>query len=172
MAVIHDALVQAMGTELQGRRFYERALEHVVSADGRALLQVLIGEENKHLDLLRAQYAALTHARGWLTLEEAAEMAAQVEGMPVFPGEAVADLLIPEGAADDLLLRVALGFERRGANLYREAAAAAASATERALWDYLAGAEERHYEYLQRALDNLVNRGAWSAGPDRPPLFE
>ena len=172
MQPIHEVLAQAMGTELQGRRFYERALERTASPDGRALLQVLIGEENKHLDLLRGQYAALNDDGAWVTLAQAEALAAQVPDATIFPSAQVADMLIPEGAADDLVMRLALGFERRGAGLYREAAAKASDEAERAVWQFLAEEEDRHYALIQRTLDNLAAHGTWSAPADRSSSSE
>ena len=158
-----------MDTELQGRRFYERALGRTTSPDGQAVLQVLIGEENKHLDLLRGEYAALSDHRGWISLEEAEALAARVPEAGIFPAAEAADLLIPNGAGDDLVLRLALGFERRGANLYRAAAAKASDTAERDLWRFLADEEERHYDMIQRALDNLSSHGTWTAPVGQPP---
>lgn len=169
---VPEILKKGMSTEVWGQRFYQQAIERTRSEDGKRVFQSLVEEEGKHLDILRGQYAALSAEKDWVSLEEAQAMAASVEPTDIFPQAGATGQLIPDAATDEQAIELAMDFERRGFNLYDEAAKNADSLEEKAVWAYLAKAEDRHYAFLQETLEYLTNDGVWYFDDLEKPFFE
>ena len=108
-----EVLKKGMTTELWGRRFYEQALAHTAAATGQRVFRTLMDEEIKHLEILRGQYAAISGGKGWVSVEEAAALAASVKPTDIFPEAGAAERLVPPGASDEQALRLAMDFEAR-----------------------------------------------------------
>ncbi len=167
-----EALRRGMSTEIWGQRFYEEAAARTEAEDGKRVFQSLAVEERQHLDILRGQYAALTAARDWVSVKDARAMAASVDSTDIFPQGPVAGQLIPEDATDEQALEMAKDFERRGYALYEQAAIKAISPEAKAMWEYLASAEDRHYAFLDRAQEYLATDGVWYFDEQELPFFE
>lgn len=169
---ILEVLKKGMSTELWGMRFYEQAVERTQSEDGKKVFQSLVREEKGHLDVLCGQYAAVSGDKEWLSLEEAKAMASSVDPTTIFPEAAAVEQLIPDDATDEQALQMAMDFERRGFKLYDEAAQRANSLAEKAVWEFLAKAEDKHYAFLQDTYDYLASNGVWYFDDQELPFFE
>jgi len=167
-----EALKKGMQTELRGMRFYTQAAEHVQDETGKRVLQTLAEEEKKHLEVLRGQYAALTGGQGWLSLAEAREMAASVEDVGIFPEAEEAGELIPADATDEKTLVLAMDFEWSGYELYKKAAEEAETPQEKAIWEFLAKAENDHFSFIQDTYEYLTTDGVWYFDDQEFPFFE
>ncbi len=172
MADLTEILKKGMSTELWGRRFYKEAVARTESEEGKRVFQSLVEEETKHLEILCGQYAAFTQSGSCVSTEEAIAMAESVDPTQIFPEASAAAQLIPPDATDEQALQMAMDFEQRGYDLYAEAAKNAASDAERALWQYLADAEDKHYTFLQETYEYLVNDGVWFFDNQELPFFE
>jgi len=166
-----DVLKQGMNTEIWGLAFYQEAVKRTQAKDGQSVFQSLIEEEQKHLDILRGQYAAVSGQSEWVTVEQARALASSVDPKDIFPKASSASNLIPADATDEQALQMAMDFEQRGYTLYTQEAVAAASAEEKALWEWLAKAENGHYTYLQKTLDFLTTNGTWYFDDKELPIF-
>lgn len=190
-----DALKKGMSTEIWGKRFYQQAVARTESDDGKKIFQSLVAEENIHLDILRGQYAALAGEGDWISAEEARKMAESVDPeewiadrwvsvqqaetmaesvgpTEIFPEAKSAQRLIPEDASDEEALEMAMDFEQKGYDLYRQAAEEAEDAQEKAVWEFLAKAEDHHYTFLQETHEFLANEGKWYFDERELPFFE
>ncbi|NLT73632.1 MAG: ferritin family protein [Chloroflexi bacterium] len=172
MTAALDVIKTGMSTELWGQRFYREAVARTESEDGKKVFEGLVEEEGRHLDILRGEYAALVGSSTWVSLEDAVAMAESVVPLEIFPEAGEANKLIPAGATDEQALEMAMEFERRGYNLYAEAATKAEGAEERRLWEHLAKAEDAHYQYLHETYEYLVNNGVWFYDDLERPFFE
>ena len=166
-----EIIKRGMRTEIWGQRFYQEAAERTQAADGKRVFRSLFDEEGKHLDVLRGQYAALSGSREWVSVEAARAMADQADPTAIFPDAQSAEQLIPVGATDEQALRLAMDFEQRGYTFYREQAEAAASPEARAMWEYLAKAEDQHYTFLQQTHEYLTTNGVWYFDDQEFPIF-
>ena len=167
-----DVIKTGMSTEIWGRRFYEQAVERTAAEDGKKIFQSLVEEEAKHLDVLRGEYAAISGRKKWVTVEEAIAMASSVDPTDIFPEAVAAGQLIPADATDEQALELAMEFEERGYKLYQSAAERASTPGEKAIWEWLAKAENAHFTYLQETHDYLVTNGAWYFDDQELPFFE
>ena len=165
-------LKRGMSTEIWGQRFYEECAIQTIAEDGKKVFQTLVIEEGKHLDILRGQYAAVSGKGAWVPVEEAMAMAASVEPTRIFPDISSAEQVIPDIASDDQALQIALDFERRGYQMYAQEAKQASSPEEKAMWEFLAKAEDLHYKFLFETQEYLATNGAWYFDAQEFPFFE
>jgi rubrerythrin len=172
MTAATDVIKTGMSTELWGQRFYREAVARTESEDGKKVFEGLVVEEGRHMDILLGEYASMTDSKEWVSLEEAVVMAESVDPLSIFPEAAAAEKLIPADATDEQALMMAMDFERRGYTLYAQAAEDAESAVERRLWEHLARAEDKHYNYLQDTYEYLVSNGVWYYDDEERPFFE
>lgn len=172
MTAATEIIKTGMSTELWGQRFYREAVARTEAEGGKKIFESLVDEEGRHLDILRGEYAALTRSTEWVSMEEAVAMAESVDPLEVFPEAAAAEQLIPAEATDEEALKLAMDFERRGYTLYAQAADDAETDEERTLWEFLAKAEDKHYAFLQKTYEYLVNDGVWFYDDQELPFFE
>lgn len=165
-------LSRGMNTEVWGQRFYQEAIARTQAEDGKKVFQSLVEEENKHLDILRGQYAAVSGNKKWVSVQEAQALAASVDATQIFPQASSAEQLIPAGTTDAQALQLAMDFEKRGYEFYTQEAAQAASAEAKTMWEYLAKAENLHYTFLQETHEYLVTNGVWYFDAQELPFFE
>ncbi|MBM3190105.1 MAG: hypothetical protein FJZ90_15460, partial [Chloroflexi bacterium] len=156
-----EVIKTGMSTELWGRRFYEEAVARTEAEVGKRVFQSLVDEEARHLDILRGEYAAVSGSNKWVSVEEAIAMAESVDPTAIFPEASQAGKLIPADATDEQALQMAMDFEQRGYTMYAQAAERASSAQEKAMWQMLAQAEDKHYTFLQETFDYLSTNGVW-----------
>jgi rubrerythrin len=172
MSDVSNVLKKGMSTEIWGKRFYTQAAERTKDETGQRIFQSLCDEEERHLELLMGQYAAVSKDKDWVSVDEAMALAESVEATDIFPEAQEAECLIPEEASDVEALEMAMDFERRGYNLYTQAAEDAANPEERAMWEFLAKAENKHYVFLEESHSYLVNEGKWYFDEQELPFFE
>jgi len=172
MDKVLEVLKKGMATELWGMRFYEQAVARTESGAGKKVFQSLVAEEEGHLDILRGEYASVAGDKDWVSREEAKSLAASVDPEDIFPKVSAVEALIPEDATDEQALEMAMDFEMRGFKLYDEAAKQASSPAEKAVWDFLAKAEDAHYTFLQKTYDYLTTNGVWYFDDQELPFFE
>jgi rubrerythrin len=172
MSDVSTVLKKGMSTEVWGKKFYTQAVERTENETGRKVFQSLCDEEERHLELLMGQYAALSKDMDWVSVDEAMRLASTVEPTDIFPEAEEAESLIPEEASDVEALEIAMDFERRGYKLYAQAAEDAETLEERAVWEFLARAENSHYVFLEESHSYLVNEGVWYFDERELPFFE
>lgn len=168
-----DALHQGIQTELQGLAFYRKAAAQTRDPRGKEVLESLAKEEVGHLNLLKVQYGSLVSTGRWLEMERARRMAPGREVETLFPqaDDTLAQTL-PAEADDARALEIALEFERRGYQMYRRQAQATDDPAGRALYEFLGQQEQKHYDFIHRALEYLQTKGAWYYDEQELPFFE
>jgi len=165
-----EPLRQGMINEIRGRAFYLEAAKRSKDAAGTKMFQSLAHDEETHLKVLQQQYQAITKKGEWLSLEDAKKGTRPAPKLNLFP-ETAADVL-PPGADDLKALEIALGFEKRGYDLYKSAAAASTDLTAKSMYEFLVQEEGRHYELLQNTLHYLKDKGLWYFQDEEKPMFE
>lgn len=98
-------------------------------------------------------------------------MADQADPTEIFPDAGAAEQLIPPDATDEQALQMAMDFERRGYTLYQEQAERASSPQAKAMWEYLATAEDQHFTFLQKTHEYLSTNGVWYFDDQEFPIF-
>jgi len=167
-----DVLKQGMATEIWGYRFYEQAVARTVDETGKRVFGSLATEEKKHLAILLGEYASISGGKNWLSIKEATAMADAAKATDIFPEASEAENLVPPEATDEEALQMALDSERRGYDLYVSEAEKTESAEAKAMWEFLAKAEDLHYAFLDKTLEFLKTNGTWYFDERELPFFE
>ncbi len=167
-----EVLKTGMSTELWGMRFYEQAVARTKDEAGKAVFETLVKEEKSHLDIICGQFAAVTSGKGCVSVEAAKALANTVDPSDIFPEATAADELIPASASDEEALKLAMDFERRGYNIYDQAAKEAEGGDVKEMWQFLAKAENQHFTFLQETLEYLTTNGVWYFDDQELPFFE
>lgn len=123
-----EGLIQAIGNEEDGIRFYRQAEESVRDERGKALYRSLISEEEVHLRILETEYDRLKNNGTWVPLSEAKKGERK---LVLFPDERSSALIFTPGMSDLDALRLAMDFEHKGYELYEKAAREATDAAAR-----------------------------------------
>ena len=165
-----EPLRQGMINEIRGHAFYLEAAKRSKDAAGAKMFQSLAHDEETHLQVLQQQYQAITKKGQWLTLEDAKKATEPPPKLSLFPEKA--KNLLPAGADDLKALELAMGFEKRGYDLYKSAAATSADLTAKAMYEFLVQEEGRHYELLQNTHHYLKDKGFWYFQDEEKPMFE
>jgi len=172
MGNVLEVLKKGMSTELWGMRFYEQAVAHTTSEQGKNVFKSLVDEETRHLDILCGQYSSVSGSEKCVSVEDAAQLGATIDPTTIFPAAESAEDLIPADTTDEQALKMAMDFEKKGYDIYAVAAKEAASDDEKTMWEWLAKAEDKHYAFLQETLEYLVNDGVWYYDDLEKPMFE
>lgn len=167
-----SVLKHGMSTEIWGLRFYQQALTRTTDETGRKVFASLVDEEESHLKILRGEYASVSGKSGWISRDEALELAASVDPTMIFPEPEAAGDLIPADASDLDVLAIAMDFENKGYTFYQNEAALADSPEAKKMWAQLAKAENNHYTFLQKSHEYLANNGVWFFDENELPFFE
>lgn len=163
----------AMRNERLGHRFYMRAIEMTADETGKRMFQSLASDEEEHLGILQNQFDSLRKTSSWLNLEEA-----RVEKLPSYPPplfpeeEAEVQEMMMKWASDLDALDIALDLERHGYQLYRNEAEKTSNLAAKAVYEYLAKEEIKHFDRLQNTRTYLASSGAWHWDDVHPPMLD
>jgi rubrerythrin len=165
-----EPLRQGMVNEIRGRAFYLEAAKRSKHAAGAKMFESLARDEEMHLKVLQQQYQAITQKGKWLTMDDARTAAAPAPELNLFPQGVEKQL--PADADDLKALELAMGFEKRGYDLYKSASEVSTDLTAKAMYEFLVQEEGRHYELIQNSLEYLRDKGMWYFQDLEKPMFE
>jgi rubrerythrin len=161
-------LEKALKVEQAGLDFYQRAQKRTENSAGKEMFKSLVNDEKGHARILQVEYDKLKSGAGWVKLDKAA--AAKAPDLTLFPAGNKID--IPDGARDLEVLQIAIDFEKRGTKMYREAAAKVTDLAGKAILNYLADWENKHFEMLDKTLNQLSADGTWLMLEHEKPLLD
>jgi rubrerythrin len=148
------ALELAMKMEEDAIRYYREAAANCPHPAGRRMFQVVMDEEEQHLENLRN-----------ISQNRDVELSAPGASVQL---DAVLETLRDRGrldaacSLDDMeAFRIAMDMEKEGYEFYKAQAARASSKEEKALFEWLAQEEERHFEVLSETHSFLSDTGNW-----------
>ncbi len=144
----------AMKMEEDAVKFYSEAAGKTSHSFGRKMFESFALDEKRHLEMLKGILKGLN-----------------IEIREGEPGEAVKSIfetLKPEmmerieATTDEInALKMALDMEKEGFEYYKKVTAGTSDAKEKALFQRLAGEEEKHYNILQNTYAFLADTGNW-----------
>jgi rubrerythrin len=167
-----EVLVRAMITEQDGYDFYMAAADFVTDEKGKEMLSGLAGDEVEHLHILQAEYGKVQGGRSFIDLDSARAELPPAPDLRLFPEKSNLSSMLGAMTSDEQALRVALEFEQKGHDMYREAAQNADDPNAAAVFAYLAKQENEHYVLIQKTLNYLVDNGMWFFQDGELPIFE
>lgn len=155
------ALQKAIQLEQEGQVFYRKAAERTVNPKGAATFRSLAEDEVLHEKILRRQMEALAGGEGWCELSEVGAVEGDLPAS-LFPRseEGLKRAVSPEASDLDALL-FALQIESQSYNFYRDLALRTTDPAGKRMYQYLAHAEQGHFDVLMANYEHLTATGVW-----------
>lgn len=159
---MEDIVKFALQLEQDGLKMYRDFAEKSSDPFGKKTFEGLAEDELEHIELLQKLYGN----SGIAEIEEIVERA-KVE--PVRQRFKTIFQLASEKArqrteadsSDTEAMRIAMDFEKRGYNIYKEAEGKAKGNAEKAAFRHLTLMEQYHFELLQETFEYLNDTGNW-----------
>lgn len=157
------ALRQAMQIEAEGHQFYVKAAEATEDEKVQQTFRALAKDEENHLRMVRRQYDSLTSAKEWVTFPEAKGKPIDLD-KPLFPkGREALEKAVAAKSGDLDALLFGLDIESRSHELYRKAALETPSAQGKAMYEFLVGEEQSHFDILMMRYEYIAGPIGWEA---------
>lgn len=163
-----QAIRIALQTEHDGLELYTRAAGITTSSAGKAMFEMLIAEEKKHVRIIERVAAGQGYAE---VLKEAGPRESEKVIKTIF-SEAKAHVSekVPASTGEKEAVQMGMDFEKKGYQFYEKAAAEAQNPNEKGLFDSLAKWEDEHYAILERAMNYLNDTGHWFLWEEGGPI--
>lgn len=156
------ALKAGRSLEKQGLTFYRDAAQKTKSTKGREVFESLQRDEAMHLRLIQRQIDALSEQGKWVELPEASGASVDLS-TEVFPkGREGLEKAVKGDTDDAEALILAMEFETKSYDMYRQDAKAAEVPEARAMYEFLASQERTHFDLLMANWEAMVQRGGWA----------
>jgi rubrerythrin len=158
-----EILRRAMEIEREGHDFYLQAAHSTQDKEGREVFRTLAKDEKNHLDLLQRQYAALEEENKWFDLPGMKQAQADLD-QPLFPkGKDAFEQAVTAKSTDLDALLFGLDIENRSYDFYRQAASEITDTVAKAVLQFLAGEERKHFDILMMRYEYLAGPVGWQA---------
>jgi len=155
-----NIIEQAMKMEEEGREFYLNAAGRVSNALGKKMLESLADDESGHYTQLEQMLRGESEAALGECKPEFSSGALRVRAMFKEFGVRTSDEIAAE-TGDLEALNIAMEMERKGYDLYKDAASNTADTAAEKVFIFLAGEEEKHFEVLQNMHRYLSDPANW-----------
>ena len=155
-----DALKRAMDFEREGINYYTKAKERTHHPIGQAIFEMLVEQENKHIDYLSLLYEKLKAEDRW-----PGEITVKLDkDFKMIFKEAAKKLNTNVKIYTDELeaLRFAIDMEKKGQKMYRELSGNATDQLEKDFYATLAEWEKFHAEYVEEHYNYFEDRGLFT----------
>lgn len=154
-------LKQAMEVELEGHRFYTGEALTTRDQTGGEMFATLASEEEKHYDLIKKEFDALTRNEKWVSFPEIKPVKIDTH-KPLFPqGREALERAINSKSTDWDALLFGFDIEIKSYDLYRKAASEVSAPLGRQMFEFLAAQERGHFDTLMMRYDALFGPVAW-----------
>ncbi|MEK6777408.1 MAG: ferritin family protein [bacterium] len=159
------ALSTALKMEKDGMAFYEETSKNIKNQLGKKMFLSFVEDEKRHYGMIEAL------ANG-LNIGKELKKAGPAERIRTIFEKAKKDIDARLGSdpSDVEALKFACRMEDKGYEFYRDSAASASDAGEKALFEKLAREESRHHEILENALTYLEKSGEWFLWEEGGPI--
>jgi len=159
---LDKALVTGIKTETDGMEMYRKAAANAKDPLGKALFESLVADEQNHLNALKARAG-----ENW----ERAEGTPRDRIKTVFQ-QATQDIQerLAADPGDVEAIKIAMEFERKGYQMYTEAAEKVAEPEGKELLEWLAAEENDHFRILQDLHEYLEKSYSWFVANEGPIL--
>ena len=152
-----DAIKQAIRLELNGRHFYNKAVEITQNENGRKMFDRLAREEVEHLEAFSKLFTRILGGPHWkkhVREEEIEGRAELIERLERKKAESV-------GEGEIEAIRIGLELERTAIDHFGNAAKQATEPKAREIFERIRKEEQRHYDLLQAQYDSVTHSGFW-----------
>lgn len=158
-AQVLEAIKGAIQLEVDGRAFFDHAVETTKSELGKKMFQKLANDETQHLKVFGELFTTVIGDEEWkkYVSEKEKAKAPLIEELKERMGRKE-----KEGKAGETeAIRIGMELERKAIDFFADAAKKAGDANAKAIFEKISKEEELHYDLLQSQLDSVTNSGYW-----------
>lgn len=150
-------LEDAVGMELAGLRFFERASGAMKHPRAKQMFLDLAKQEHRHINVLELQLGRVSEGKEWVDVNEA--MAIPASGTAIFREQDLKELPLRPEAGELEVLELGMEIERKSIEYYREAGSKSENPRARETFDWLVSEETGHLTILKAEYDNRSGSG-------------
>ena len=154
-----EALEEAKCLEQEGQDFYHRAAAESANDQAKETFQSLAKEEAMHLRLIQRQMDSLASTGKWIHLGETEGETCDLSESIYPQGQEGLKKAVSSDTSETEALLLALDFENRGYDKYRNAAQEASDPLAREMYEFLATQERLHFDLLMTNYESIVALG-------------
>lgn len=162
-----SVLQQAIHNEIAGQRFYNDAARYCIDPWAKEIFATLAREEERHTQLLLAEYEALKTQGRWLDLDTAQANGAQLDitrftfsedepGVELFPPQRPVAQAVDRSVDDLDALAFGIRKEEQAIALYGGEADRHSESAAQQAYRFLLEEETRHYRQLKEQWEKLA----------------
>lgn len=156
-----EMLAQALEIETRGMNFYKDAIAKCTNNLGREIFATLMGDENVHIERIKAIYDSLKSTNSWTDRWQ------KMENKHESVEKLFTDIANKTGTnikadtSDINALDVGMGFEQKSVKFYEDHLLKATDPMERKFVEKMIGEERSHYKVLADMKLYLSDPSAW-----------
>ncbi len=156
-----EILKQAMEIEQEGNLFYLNAAQTTKDKEGKEIFTTLANDEQKHFNLIKREFTALSSEGRWVGSPEMKPMNVDL-GKPLFP-RSIKELekAVTTKSNDWDALQFGLGIEIKSYDIYRKMAPQIEDSLGKQMFEFLAGQEMSHFNLLMMRYESLFGPISW-----------
>jgi rubrerythrin len=141
-------LRNAVGMEIEGKRFYEGAAAKMTGSEGRDMFLKLVEHERVHIDILEDQLNMLTQHKGWRPLKQVAD-GAIARRISVFEDKDIKDFEMRHDAGELEVIELGMEVERKSVEFYKAAGDNIRDRNAKEMFNWLVDQESKHLGMLE-----------------------
>ena len=145
-------LRNAVGMEIQGRVFYQKAAEKMTSQGAKDMFLKLMEQERVHIDVLEDQLNMFVHDKGWVTLKQLKENASAPR-ISVFDDKDIKEIKIGPNSSELDVVKLGVKVEEKSIEYYRAAVDDFQDRNAKDIFGWLVEQETMHLQILKAEHD-------------------
>lgn len=149
LAVLKDAILM----ELEGKNFFERAVDTVQNQRSKDTFSSLVQQEVKHIEVLSREYERLSSGDSWLSLYEASRKGQAVPQLSVFKDPRLKRIKLRQEAGELEVLALGIEVEKKSIEYYSAALKGTDDPKAKEIYRWLVGEESGHLTILSAEHD-------------------
>lgn len=152
-------LRSAISMEIEGKEFFEEAAGRVKHQRAKDTFISLVKQEQRHIDILRAELSRLSDGKGWASLAEMKVNASAYAQRSVFKDKDIRRIRLGPDAGELEVLKVGIEVEKKSIEYYRDAANQTTDQNAKEIFTWLVGEEAGHLTILSAEYENRTGSG-------------
>ncbi len=141
-------LKNAILMELEGKDFFERAVDTVKNQRSKDTFSGLVKQELRHIDILSREFEKLSQGSSWLSLKEASSERSELKPLSVFRDSEVKRIKLRPDAGELEVLKLGILVEKKSIEYYTSAQNEVSDSKAKEIFEWLVGEESGHLTIL------------------------
>ncbi len=154
-----EILTNAIEMELEGKDFFARAAEQMANQRTKDTFAGLVKQEERHVQILSAEFERLSHGKSWASLRELGGQQAGEGVASVFKDREIRRIKLSPDAGELEALKLGIEVEKKSIEYYTTAGASVNDPKAKEIFRWLVGEEGGHLTILSAEHDYRSKSG-------------